>query len=1183
MKHSTRSTEFRSSRAILASLISFLIFFTPLTPLAVASPPSAKNRTPNVVSTETNAATSDAQTATHDNHAAVVSLANPAEPAAFLPSITATKVDSFPDTDGDGKAVPGEEITYTVTITNNGTTAATGVTFNDNFDSNTTFVPGSLQTQPIAFNDVASTFGNVRISTANGAINLIANDRDPDVGNGASSGLTASGPTTSANGGNVSISANGDFSYNPAPGFNGNDTFTYTVTDATGKTDTATVQITVGPTLIWFIDNTAAAGGDGRLTSPFNSITAYNASAPTKDPNDIIFIYQGSGAYTGNLTLTSGMKLIGQGFALQTETGAPPAGSDSLPGATANPTINSTSGNTVTLNQNNTIRGLTLNDAVGNDIIGNNFGTLTVSNVTISGTGRPLSLTTGTLAATFDQIISSNSSGGQGILLSAVGGSMAVTAGTSISGATTQGILVTGSTVSANFGNTSISGGTDGVSLQNNSSGTRTFGTLTVSGNTAVGFLHGAGGGTTNVTGATNITNPGGNGIDIQNSNAAISFAATTVGKNNAGTAVNLANNGTNTTSFSSLAITASNGAGLVTSAGGSLTVSTGSVTTTGTGVGVSLTNTTLNLTFTSISVTNGANGIVISGGSGSFTSGTTNLQSNAGADLTMSSSAVVANFGNTTSNSSAGAGVSLTSNTGNITFADLDITPDANNAGFVANSNTGTLTVTSGDITTSNAAAARAVTIDGPAGRTPINLTFTSITTTGVTESIHLVNVSGTKFQVTGTTQINTRAGTGILVNNSTATNIQFGTTNIPNVNNAGGYGIRVESSSSAVTVATATINNANITSGQTDAGTDFIPDNDGDGDAIFLKLNTGSFTLNGGTLSNCGNDCIDVRNSSALVLSGVTINTPGIDVAGGSGAGTGGHGIQAIGITGTNSITGGTITNFDTAARDGLRLIYTGATTATMTVQGTTFSDSTGGNGVLVLGRDTSNTTTTIGGPTNNVATNCTFSNLTAAGVLHGAGDNTGSTATTNLTIRNSTFTNPVALVDASNTISAHHANGGKATIQIIGNTLNNVARAASAQEGVISVSGDGTAAGNSLSLTIDNNTVSNIGGVAPNQCGAGAAPCLSYRGIQVFIDDQTNVSGTIYIRNNVLTNITRRGIYIDVANNTSPNNVNLVVSGNTIGTDAAPVGAIDATFQPGGEVGLSIEARRANPNAP
>jgi len=89
-----------------------------------------------------------------------------------------------------------------------------------------------------------------------------------------------------------------------------------------------------------------------------------------------------------------------------------PTGSTALPGASTNPDLDSTAGNTVTLGQNNKIRGLNLRNSTGIDLVGTNFGTLTTSALGLTGTGRPLSLTTGTLAATFNVINSTSSSGG---------------------------------------------------------------------------------------------------------------------------------------------------------------------------------------------------------------------------------------------------------------------------------------------------------------------------------------------------------------------------------------------------------------------------------------------------------------------------------------------------------------------------------------------------------------------------------------------------------------------------------------------------------------------------------------------------------------------------------------------------------------------------------------------------
>lgn len=62
-------------------------------------------------------------------------------------AMTATLTDSFADTDGNGRAQAGEEITYTATIVNDGTTDATNVNFEAPLDPNATLVPGSVHVE----------------------------------------------------------------------------------------------------------------------------------------------------------------------------------------------------------------------------------------------------------------------------------------------------------------------------------------------------------------------------------------------------------------------------------------------------------------------------------------------------------------------------------------------------------------------------------------------------------------------------------------------------------------------------------------------------------------------------------------------------------------------------------------------------------------------------------------------------------------------------------------------------------------------------------------------------------------------------------------------------------------------------------------------------------------------------
>jgi large repetitive protein len=75
---------------------------------------------------------------------------------------------------------------------------------------------------------------------------------------------------TAASNGTVVRNADGTFTYTPNAGFDGNDSFTYTVRNADGATDTATVRITVTPTTVDARDDMASVvradhGGTGQV------------------------------------------------------------------------------------------------------------------------------------------------------------------------------------------------------------------------------------------------------------------------------------------------------------------------------------------------------------------------------------------------------------------------------------------------------------------------------------------------------------------------------------------------------------------------------------------------------------------------------------------------------------------------------------------------------------------------------------------------------------------------------------------------------------------------------------------------------------------------------------------------------------------------------------------------------
>jgi hypothetical protein len=230
---------------------------------------------------------------------------------ALQAAITATKDDGVPQ--GTRKN-PGDTVTYTNVITNGDGVPMTSVTFTDPDDPNASTNPTSVNATAVAVDDTypVNVLPNVGINTATSTgFNVLTNDfLGISAGNAVTaSSLTLTCDTTSANGGTVSMvlsGANvGTFSYTPAPGFTGTDTFSYVLNSASGTNanKTATVTLTVSGAVVWFVNNNAGAAGDGRLSSPFNTLAAFNAvnDGGTNHPkvNQYVFLYESGTAYTG--------------------------------------------------------------------------------------------------------------------------------------------------------------------------------------------------------------------------------------------------------------------------------------------------------------------------------------------------------------------------------------------------------------------------------------------------------------------------------------------------------------------------------------------------------------------------------------------------------------------------------------------------------------------------------------------------------------------------------------------------------------------------------------------------------------------------------------------------------------------------------------------------------------------
>src|SRR5262245_2928857 len=243
----------------------------------------------------------------------------------------------FLDNDGDGIVDPGDVLTTTVNISNTGAENATNVSFTETLNG-MTLNGGTLNASPIAFNDSYSAATDVPFTAS---ISVLANDTEPlgPEGLGLNTGTVIENTgvaVATTQGGSATFNADGTFTYTSAAGFEGTDTFTYTLRDTgidgiAGNTDdltsTGTVSITVAPApTIWFIDNDPSLGGgpgDGTQDNPFRSIAEFNAANDGGEghPGDGDIIYLRFGDPTGGgiyleadgVNLRDGQQLIGQG------------------------------------------------------------------------------------------------------------------------------------------------------------------------------------------------------------------------------------------------------------------------------------------------------------------------------------------------------------------------------------------------------------------------------------------------------------------------------------------------------------------------------------------------------------------------------------------------------------------------------------------------------------------------------------------------------------------------------------------------------------------------------------------------------------------------------------------------------------------------------------------------------
>ena len=250
----------------------------------------------------------------------------------------------------------------------------------DNF----VFTNTNLGIAPVAQSDTFNALGNatVNFAAANG---VLVNDT---LNGGAISSFDAVG----SNGGTLALNNDGSLSYTPVFGFVGAETFNYTLSNQFGA---STATITFSSTASgFFVDNTAAADGNGSQAQPFDTLAEAIAAASA---GDTVFVSRGDGTsngLSGTINLPDGVNLTGEGAGLVVAQTIVPPGQQPL-----------VTGPIFCLG-NNTVSGLNIQGSATVGIDVTDAGNVVITNNTIGGHAEEsvfLTNTTGTVTITNNQ------------------------------------------------------------------------------------------------------------------------------------------------------------------------------------------------------------------------------------------------------------------------------------------------------------------------------------------------------------------------------------------------------------------------------------------------------------------------------------------------------------------------------------------------------------------------------------------------------------------------------------------------------------------------------------------------------------------------------------------------------------------------------------------------------------
>ena len=722
------------------------------------------------------------------------------------------------DADGDNVIDPGEIVRTTVTITNNSTTPtpvdAIGLQFSQTLNGMTLFDQvglGDINVSPIAFGDSYTAVGNTLLEVGNATgqtgpqSSIAGHVTDNDLEFFGGTFTISAFQATSAQGGAVTMITSGadmgSFTYVSNDGFTGTDTFTYTIRDTgldgiAGNSDDLTSTATVTITVANKVWYVDNAAGPGGDGTSTNPFNSLADVSGATGPDAAGDIIY---VNTGNSAYAGGVTLL-DNQTLHGEGTALVVGGFTLAAAGTDATIVNAVGNGVTVEQGNTLTGFTVGNTTGYDIANTTtatVGTLNISNVTLNGTGGLIRADSGgTINATLDSATSTGGSTSAILLSNVDNSSFTVTGTTAIDDATADGILI------QNSDNSTFTF-TGGVTILNDGGAN----------GDGVDLLTNTGS-TLNFNGGVNIT---------VNGASAFGFRAQSSGT------VNILDPGTTQ-------ITSNNGTALL------------------------VNPTTLNATLDSLTSGGGAQGISLTGMSGSLSIGTVGIngQSGNGVEVINSTGSLTINGGSIgNSNDPGGDAFHVFGGTGAVTVAASLTKTSAGNIVDVQNHGTGAISF-SGNLSATGGVNNGMLLNNNASG----NITFSGaskVLNTGTSNAV-TISSNGANIDFTGgNLDIDTTSGIGIAA----------GTIGI-----ATGGTLTVSGSGNTIT---STTGSAFVLNGTDSDGITFqsISRNGGTATAIFIKdAGTGGFTVTGtGSTANSGGTIQNVSDGGSDFVSTVGV----------------------------------------------------------------------------------------------------------------------------------------------------------------------------------------------------------------------------------------------------------------------------------------------------------------------